>query len=253
MKTQRDKVIDKITATFKEGEIFTLHELSELTKVKKSSLSWIISDAIELTLIDRIGRGKYYIPKKTRFGTLKPSDSNIIQFVVDEIYKNTGSRPYFASNTIYQKLGLTTQVSNEVFLISNRYNKSKIEIGNILINILPFKGNWSKKQVRYLEILYAIDNIKDVPDTNIEESYKILFSHVKKLSTKEIIQLIECSILFKASARALLGTMVSQLGYKIASDKLRDTIGLESKFYCKINDNIIDKKIKTLWRIYEPA
>lgn len=69
--------------------------------------------------LQKIAKGKYYIPKKTIFGTLKPSDSELVKDFLEQDGKIVG---YITGTAAFASMGLTTQISSSILNI-NRYQQ----------------------------------------------------------------------------------------------------------------------------------
>lgn len=250
MKSYKEKILSKISS-FEEGKIFTIDDIrieGTSDKVYYYPLKQLLSE----NKIEKLARGKYFIPKNTKYGNLKPKDNDIIKFVIDTIYKKTKSKPYFASNTIFQKLGLTTQISSEIFIVCNIPNNTHIEFKNLKFNLIKFKSKWNKNQIKQLEFLYALQNIHSIPDATIDDSYDTLFAYLKTFTVNEIIRLIETSDYFSPRTKALFGTMLEKMNHKIAMQLLKNKISDTTTFrHYKFKNSTISKEIKKHWRLYD--
>jgi hypothetical protein len=251
MKSIYKKVLLFVTK-LQPNEIFTASDIgfgSEVSSLVNQALSRLTKEKY----IARLSRGKYYIPHKTKFGSIKPSDSKIIEKVITEIYKKTKVKPYFASNTIFQKLGLTTQVSSEIFLVCNITIPYNFKINNLKFNLIRYEGTWNKSQTKYFEFLYALQNIKKIPDTTCSDSYAVLKNIMKNYTIADITNTMKISKEFNNQTRALLGCMLDMNGYKVASDSIKKELNSSTNYYVDIDTNEIPIEYKRKWRIYEPS
>src|SRR5690606_41695944 len=66
--------------------------------------------------IAKLSKGKYYKPEKSAFGKLQPNRYQIVKDLIEEDGKMTG---YLTGYSIYNQLGLTTQVSNIIQIGKN--------------------------------------------------------------------------------------------------------------------------------------
>lgn len=249
MKQQIKKQVFSFIKSLKESDIFSIADI-KIANAKRTTIYYALNEALNDGLIDKLARGKYYIPKKTRFGNIKPKDSDVIEHVIKEVYKKTKIKPYFASNTIFLKLGLTTQVSSEIFIICNISANKKIYIKNLKINMIKYKEEWKPEQTKYLEFLYSLDHINKIPDASIDESYIILFKILKSnFDTNGIIGLSKSLNYFKPKTAALLGSMIEQLGYKILADEIYNNLNKTTSYNFNVKDTTINKELKKKWRI----
>jgi hypothetical protein len=247
------KNVKKFIDKKENNEIFTAKDI-KLGLSTNKQVSNALSRLAKENYIERLSRGKYYKPKKTKFGNVKPSDDVIIKKVINDLYKKTKTKPYLASNSVYQKLGLTTQVSPEIFLVCNTKVSYNFVIKNLKFNLIKYEGKWNKKDIKYFEFFYALQNIKKIPDSDVNEVYNKLLHRLSDYnSSNDIIGLIKVMEYFNNTTKALLGSMFEQLGFKIGMKKIKKELNPKTNYYIKINNNIIPKSIKTNWRIYDPT
>jgi hypothetical protein len=239
-------LIDKI----EEGKVFSPSDLNISNKDRAlvyQSLSRLTKDG----RISRISHGNYYIPKRSRFGILKPNDDEVIKTVVNKIYRNTKTKPFLASNNVYQKLGLTTQVSNEIFLVCNIKSQYSMKIKNLKFNLIKHEGRWSSNLTKYFEFLYALQTIQKIPDTTVDESYKKLRNIMSHYTVKEVSNLVESSQEFKKRTQALLGIMLEMEGYKAASEIMKKKLNKNTSYEINITNTTIPTEYKKRWKIHE--
>ena len=70
--------------------------------------------------LQKIAKGKYYIPKKTIFGNLKPADSELVKDFLEQNGKIVG---YITGTAAFASLGLTTQISSAILVGTNKYRR----------------------------------------------------------------------------------------------------------------------------------
>lgn len=242
--------VKKFIDNQQDGEIFTANDI-RVSPSKRQQVNNALSKLSMEDYIERLSKGKYYKPRQTKFGIVKPSDEKVISKVIETIYKKTKTKPYLASNSIFQKLGLTTQVSSEIFLVCNTKVSYDFKIKNLKFNLIKYEGQWKAKDIQYFEFLYALKNIKKIPDTTIDESYKKLMYMLENFSSNEIMELSNLSKYFNNTTRALLGSMFDQLSFSIAVKVIKKTLHPKTNYYIDLSDEAIPKLIKIRWRIYE--
>jgi len=249
MKSIYSRVLSSLD-NIEEGKVFSPSDINISHKHKAlvyQSLSKLTKDG----LISRISQGNYYIPKRSRFGILKPNDDEVIKTVVNKIYRRTKTKPFLASNNVYQKLGLTTQISNEIFLVCNIKSQYSIKIKNLKFNLIKHDGRWSSNLTEYFEFLYALQTIQKIPDTTVDESYRKLRNIISHYTVKDISNLVESSQKFKKRTQALLGTMLEMEGYNAASDIIQKQLNKNTSYKINIKNTTIPTKYKKRWKIHE--
>ena len=71
--------------------------------------------------LQKIAKGKYYIPKKTIFGNLKPADSELVKRLSGaKMGKIVG---YITGTAAFAYMGLTTQISSSILVGTNKYRR----------------------------------------------------------------------------------------------------------------------------------
>lgn len=70
--------------------------------------------------LQKIAKGKYYIPKKTIFGNLKPADSELVKDFLEQNGKIVG---YITRTAAFASMGLTTQISSSILVGTNKYRR----------------------------------------------------------------------------------------------------------------------------------
>ena len=160
------KVKQKIEA-LPEGAVITFDDFSELPN--KRAVALCLSRLKKEGELERLEKGKYYIPKKTKFGTLGPSESSIIQGLLKG---DEGS--YISGVTAYNKLGLTTQVANEITIVGSKYNRKAI-VGKIKVKYIKGKAPVNKQNILLLQILDAVNDVKKIimPDQEKDKQFNL--------------------------------------------------------------------------------
>lgn len=190
--------------------------------------------------LKRAEKGVYYIPKKTVFGELPLSAK---EFADKYLYLNKKRIGYITGNNLFNKYGLTTQISNTIEIGTNT-RKNPREFQGIKIKFVLNKAPITSENIIYLEILDILKNLKNIPDSNIEENYIIMKEKILKLAYEEIMLLLDLAEkYYTIVVLALLGSMVEEkniLKVKEIKKKLNKTTTF------KLNLNLKNGKE---WRI----
>lgn len=231
--TQVREYIDSL----EDGSIFKYNNLSGISD-NKMAIAKILSRLTKEEKINRIEKGVFYKVKKTRFGVLNPELEEIIKSEVKSNRKITG---YISGAFSYNKLGLTTQIPNVVEIVTEKRKPSKI-IGGIKIKYIQGRVKLTKANIKYLQILDALKNIKKIPDSNVEKSYKILKEKIRDFEDKK--KLLELALEYPAQTRALVGAILSEI-----SDLDLSIIQKSLNSLTTFNLRIEEIKDKKRWRI----
>ena len=107
--------------------------------------------------IERISKGIYCMPKKTRFGTILPSDREIVDLFTKQ---NNG---VIVGYGLYNSLGVTTQVSKRITAYSSLVDERLKRIGNVVVQKYDLDyTNEAKAVIRIMELLHHYKEIQDI-------------------------------------------------------------------------------------------
>ena len=190
---------------FPKGYIFTYKDFT--TEVnKKEAVIKALNRMAASGKIAKLSKGKYYKPENSIFGDLEPSQYQVVKDLLEDNGKITG---YLSGYSIFNKLVLTTQVSNTIQIGKNevrpnfkrdRYNIAFIKQKNII----------TKENIPLLQLLDSIRYIKKIPDSNIKDLCIRFLSIIKNLSDNEINTLSRLALKYPPATRALLGAFLDQ-------------------------------------------
>lgn len=171
-----------------------------------------LSRLVQQGELQKISKGKYYIPKKTIFGTLKPADSELVKDFLEQDGKIVG---YITGTTAFAAMGLTTQISSSILVGSNKYRRPIMRNG-VKISFLLQENPITSKNIPLLRILDALRMIKEIPATSPDDCIDKICSMVKELSAEKQAELLELSLHYTAYVRALVGAIYEKLGLETA-------------------------------------
>ena len=99
-----------------KGYVFTYADF--ITEVnQKEAVIKTLNRMVASGKIAKLSKGKYYKPENTPFGNLLPNQAQVVKDLLEENGKTTG---YLTGYSIYNQLGLTTQVSNTIQIGKNQ-------------------------------------------------------------------------------------------------------------------------------------
>jgi hypothetical protein len=189
-----------------KGYVFTYADFSTEVNQKEAVIK-ALNRMVASGKIAKLSKGKYYKPESTPFGNLLPDQKQVVKDLLEENGKITG---YLTGYSIYNKLGLTTQVSNTIQIGKNEVRSSfKRELYTIAF--VKQKNTITKENIPLLQILDAIRYIKKIPDASVESSCKRFLAIIKNLTKNDISTLARLALKYPPSTRALLGALLEQL------------------------------------------
>lgn len=207
------------------GYIFTYADFT--TEVnKKEAVIKALNRMVKAGKIVKLSKGKYYKPEITPFGKLQPSQGQVVKDLLEDNGKIIG---YLTGYSIYNKLGLTTQVGNTIQIGKNEI-RPNFKRERYTISFIKQKNTITKENIPLLQILDAIRYIKKIPDATIESSCKRLLAILKSLSAKDKSKIVRLALKYPPATRALLGALFNELEEVSITGPLYKTLNPITKY-----------------------
>lgn len=189
-----------------KGYVFTYTDLMDEVKSKEAVIKALnrMADSGKIT---KLSKGKFYKPEKSAFGKLQPNRYQVVKDLLEEDGKITG---YLTGYSIYNQLGLTTQISNIIQIGKNTVRPAFKRTGYKISFVLQ-KNTITKDNMPLLQILDSIRYIKKIPDTTISSACERLIKIIKDLSDKDKAILIRLALKYPPAVRALLGALLEEI------------------------------------------
>jgi hypothetical protein len=191
---------------FPKGFVFTYADFnSEVSQ--KQALIKALNRMVISGKIAKLSKGKYYKPETTPFGDLLPNQKQVVKDLLEEKGKING---YLTGYSIYNQLGLTTQVSNTIQIGKNEI-RPNFKRDRYTIDFIKQKNNITKDNIPLLQILDAIRTIKKIPDTTITNSCIRFIAILRQLKEKDLLLIMRLANKYPPATRALLGAMLDEI------------------------------------------
>lgn len=201
------KAVRKSVEKMPAGRIFSYRELSDYLKSPEAVIKAVNRMVLNGEL-ERFSKGNFYIPKKGLSGRRKPSDGEIIR---STIYKDNRLCGYITGLSLYNQLGLTPQLPRTI-TIAFRGGRQQKEFGTICINTVVSRKPIEEKNIRLLQYLDALKDIKNIPDSDVNLSLKIIRRYISELPRGEQSQLASLAEnYYPPQVRALVCLLFSSL------------------------------------------
>ena len=155
----REHILAEFQAVPENTLIMTgkLYREKFLGQMSEAAFTQAISRLSKSGEIARISKGIYCMPKKTRFGTILPSDREIVDLFTKQ---NNG---VIVGYGLYNSLGITTQVAKRLIAYSSLVNEQLKQIGNVIVQKYDLKyTNEEKAVIRMMELLHHYKEIQDI-------------------------------------------------------------------------------------------
>jgi hypothetical protein len=214
------------------GTLFGLKDFSEINNPQAVILE--LSRLSKKGVIKRLTKGKYFVPQKSRFGNLGPSELEILNRILQE---NGG---YFGGPLALNRIGVTTQVPAEI-LIRGARSTRKLKVGNLNIRFERQGIKNSKHSPKITDVIEALRLLKNTPDGNTKLTIDRVSSLLKKYNKDEVRNLIRASHFERPFVRALLGAILELQGNPIAQT-IKASLNPVSKYKLNIEKTILPNK-----------
>ena len=239
------KNIDYIKYTINrlpKGYVFTydnfMREVKNKEAVVKALNRMVVSGKIR-----KLSKGKYYKPEKTIFGELGPDQYQVVKDLVEKDGKIQG---YLTGYSIYNGLGLTTQVSNTIQIGKNEVRPS-FKREQYTIAFIRQKNIVTKENVPLLQLLDAMRYIKKIPDASIDFVCMRLLLLLKEKGSSSYATLVRLAQKYPPATRALLGALLEQLGEQDLAIPLYNSLNQITTYELKGADKVLKNTEK--WNI----
>lgn len=217
MKTS-DYILFKINR-FPRGYVFTYADfLSDVNK--KEAIIKTLNRMASTGKIIKLAKGKFYKPETSLYGNLQPRLYQIVKDLLEENGRTTG---YLTGYSIYNQLGLTTQVSSIVQIGKNQIRPSFVR-ERYTISFIKQKNTITKENIPLLQILDAIRYIKKIPDTTNSDTAERLLAIISELEDSETLTLTRLVLKYPPATRALVGALLQESEKIEVTDVIRKSL-----------------------------
>lgn len=210
--------------------IFGVEKFSNIGHMQAVSLA--LSRLSQQGFIERIMKGKYFLPKSSRFGKVRPSESQILTSVLEE---NGG---YVAGVLALNRIGVTTQIPSEIVIRGARSTRTK-KIGHLVIRLLR-QGNVDavQGQSKLTDIIEAIRLIKKTPDGSRRKTLQRVQSALEDLAPEDVRNLVVLLENERPYVRAILGALFERSGFD-GAEEIKAMLNPLTKYYLGISSELL--------------
>jgi len=231
-------VLDRVNK-FQVGYVFTYTDF-DLPAKSADAVMKALNRMVKYGKIKKLSKGKFYKPKNSQFGKLKP---DIYQVVKDLLEKDGKIIGYLTGYSIYSQLGLTTQVYNTIQIGVNGEKKAT-KRGMYKIKFIKQPNKITKENIPLLRILDSIRNIKKIPDTTVEKSCIRLKAIINELEISDQEMLIKLVLKYNPATRALLGAILETVNNELDTDIIYKTLNPATSYSFKISEKTLPNQQK---------
>ena len=215
----QSKTIEQTVNAFRSDYVFTYRDLG-FPPESSANVIRKLNRMADSGVIQRLSKGRFYKPKQTMFGSLKPSQQEVVKDLLEKNGKIIG---YLTGVSIFGQLGLTTQISN-IIEIGVKGKKNNTRRGMYSIRFVQQANIITKSNIPLLQLLDSIKSIKQIPDSTPDSSYNRIREIIKFLDEKSLDLMIKLAMKYNPMTRAIVGAIIEELYGEERARILRDTL-----------------------------
>lgn len=218
-----------------EGQVFSIQDF-DIPKEYQPALVKALGRLAADGTIRKVSKGRYYKPRQTVFGTLKPS---IMEIVKDLLERNGKPAGYITGTAAFAGMGLTTQITSTITIGTKQYRRP-LKRGEYTVSFILQPNDITEENIPLLCILDAVKLLRNIPATSPDECVRILCKLSAALSEDERRRLTELAEGYTPYVRALLGAMFESIGAE--SYALRETLNGTTKYKLPVSEQALPTK-----------
>lgn len=213
--------VDRLPAGF----VFTYEDIIPEVKTKEAVIK-SLNRLVQSGRIAKLSKGRYYKPEKTPFGVLMPPQEQVVKDLLMENGKIVG---YLTGLSIYNRLGLTTQVGNTIEVGRNDV-RPNFQRERYNIKIVRQKNIITKENFPLLQLLDVLRYIKKIPDTTPKQSVKRMTTVIAEHTKDELKSMVRLAMKYPPSTRALFGGILDEIGEGEVAKPLLNSLNPITKY-----------------------
>ncbi len=204
---QSDRVMS-IIKKHNENEIFSASSMYCNTSLKNSvneiNFYKILERLVKQKTLSKVSKGIYYIPEQSKYGNLSLSEDELLaQLLQHTEYIEIGYG-------LYNKYGLTTQISKKRVFYVEKLQNNQQKIKNIFLYkcSINYKNSEHRKMIEVFEILQNFYSIQDL-------NTHAFFKHIKKFASgydNKVLDDVLKTTKYKKSTLAFLKALLGIYG-----------------------------------------
>jgi hypothetical protein len=215
---------------FPKGYVFTYNDFNSEVNSDQAIIK-ALNRLAAAGKIAKLSKGKYYKPEQSVLGELPPPQYQVVKDLLEENGVPVG---YLTGYSIYNKLGLTTQVSNTI-QIGKKEVRPKFKRGRYTISFVKQKNTITKENIPLLQVLDAIRTIKKIPDTNLTDAVSRMLAIVKGLSQADQQKMVKLAMKYPPATRALLGALLEDAGAGVSEQLYKSLNPITTYAFLSVN------------------
>lgn len=164
-------------------------------------------------------------------------------FKKDLIEKNGKPVGYLTGYSVFNDLGLTTQVPASL-RIATRKEKKAIIRGMYRINFVKQENTITKENIPLFQLLDCLRFLKEIPDTMPDNACKRLLALFKDLTTTQITTVKKLVLKYNPATIAFLGAMLEAINANEDTTALFNALNPMTSYKMGISSDILPTQRK---------
>lgn len=222
---------------FPFGLVFTPSDFP-IDSGKQASVNRILNNMVAAGEIRRLSKGRFYKPKITQFGELPPDTYQIVKDLIEKNGKITG---YITGYSVFNELGLTTQIPFSL-QIGVRNEKKAIRRDVYRISFIKQQNAITKENIPLLRLLDCLRFFKNIPDAMPNETCKRLLYLFSQLDKIRIVKIKKLALKYNPSTIALLGALLQTLDKNEDTNMLLNKLNPQTSYKLGISQEILQNQ-----------
>lgn len=218
-----------------EGQVFTIQDF-DIPMEHQPALQRCISRLVADGTVQKVSKGKYYKPRKSIFGTLKPPVMEIVKDLLERNGKPTG---YITGTAAFARMGLTTQITSAITIGTKQYRRP-LKRGEYTVSFILQPNEITAENIPLLCILDAVKSLRKIPGTSPDECVRLLSGRIASLSGDDRIRLTGLAAGYAPYVRALSGAMLESIGADCRA--LRETLNGTTRYSIPVSTQALPTK-----------
>lgn len=234
------KEIRNRVSELKEGTLVTLADFG-LPVEKQPALNVTLNRLVAEGVLKRLSKGKFYRERQSVFGTLPPSEMEVVK---DFLVKNGQTVGYITGTQAFAEMGLTTQISSKLLVGTNKYRRA-VKRGDYTVSFLLQPNPIREDEIELYRLLDALRLVREIPATTPDEAIRFLMGLLARMSEEVRQQLTKLAQGYTPYVRALLGAMLEQAGFAVYD--LKQGLNGVTSYKLPVTERVLANKRK--WNI----
>ena len=240
--TARQKMLNRLQK-LEPGSFVRYGDFAKLG-IAPGTVAVNLSRLCQAGVVQQVTKGTYRLPLQSRFGPVPVSEQQVLQVLLQT--PNKKLRGYPTGVAAFNRLGLTTQVAQEIQIATARPGRPK-KVGNVRVRFVRSRGEVKPEQVGLCQLLDALRQIKRLPDTSPAKALLRLREQINQLPPADKSTLVRLAQNYNPATRALLGALLQGLGEDKLLPKLKTSLNPLTTYKLGLSEQALPNRAQ--WQI----